>query len=187
MLGPMSQPPDLSGPRWSPDRLWWWDGQKWLPANQPTQVGYVPPPPPPVPPNAAGYRSPPSAAPAAPTYWVPPPSVPPPTPSPGLRVFLLVVLIVNALITGLLAFGAVIAVINGATDTGQLVFLLVLLIIFALSLAATIGVFRRSPWARVAAIAAGVAVSLTCLGLVFGIPILIASARATLTRSSPPA
>jgi len=108
-------------------------------------------------------------------------------PSPGLRLFLLVVLIVAAVIFGLLTLFGVAGITGGATDTGSIVLFLVFLVVFALSLAATVGVAIRSRWARIAAIAAGIAVSLTCLGLVLGIPILVASARAPLNRTFPPA
>jgi hypothetical protein len=53
----------------------------------------------------------------------------------------------------------------------------------------SVGVARRAAWARVTAIIAGVAVSVTCLGLVLGIPIIIAAARAPLGAtlgSDPP-
>jgi cytochrome c biogenesis factor len=101
-------------------------------------------------------------------------------------VFLLVVLIVDALITGVFTLAGVIGVNGGSTDTSSIVLLLVFLVLFALSVAATIGVAMRSRWARIVAIAAGVAISLTCLGLVLGIPILVASARAPLTQRAAP-
>jgi MFS-type transporter involved in bile tolerance (Atg22 family) len=100
--------------------------------------------------------------------------------------FLLVVLIVTAVITGLFTLFGLFGVAGGATETASIVLLLVFVVLFALSVAATIGVAMRSRWARIVVIATGVAVSLTCLGLVLGIPILVASARAPLTRSSPP-
>src|SRR5260370_22653154 len=115
----MSQPPDQSTPRWSPDRLWWWDGDKWVPATQATPVGYGPPPPP-----APGYLAqPPSAG-----YWVPPPPVAIPPPSPGLRIFLLVVLIVTALITGLFSLAGVAATTQASTDIGSPAFLFAFLV-----------------------------------------------------------
>ena len=43
---------------------------------------------------------------------------------------------------------------------------------------ATIGVAIRAPWSRVVAILAGIGVSVTCVGLVIGIPILVTAARA---------
>jgi hypothetical protein len=59
-----------------------------------------------------------------------------------------------------------------------LVFFGIIAVLFLVSLTATIGVFARTSWARWAAIAAGIASSLTCLGLIIGIPILVAAARA---------
>jgi len=47
-----------------------------------------------------------------------------------------------------------------------------------LAVVALVGVGRRSSWARWVALAAGVAASMTCLGLVIGIPIIVAAARA---------
>ena len=44
------EPPDPSIPRWSPDRMWWWDGVRWVLANPavmappPRGYSYVPPP-----------------------------------------------------------------------------------------------------------------------------------------------
>jgi hypothetical protein len=108
-------------------------------------------------------------------------------PSPGLRIFLLVVLIVTSSIFGLFTLLGLLGTIGGATDTSSLGFYLVVTLLFGLSLAATIGVARRSRWARIVALATGVAVSLTCLGLVLGIPIIVASARAQYTKGSPPA
>jgi hypothetical protein len=101
-------------------------------------------------------------------------------------VFLLVVLIVTAVITGLFTLFGVLGVAGGATDTAPVVLLLTFVVLFALSVAATIGVATRSRWARIVAIAAGIAISLTCLGLVLGIPILVASARAPLTQRAAP-
>lgn len=179
----MQQPPDLSAPRWSPDRLYWWDGQRWVPASQvPQGPAYTSPPPPP-PPLAGGYWPP--APPPQPPLWTPPPPVPATAPAPGLRIFLLVVLIVTAVLTGLFTLVGVLGTIGAPTDTSGDAVLLVIALLFALSLAATIGVARRSRWARIAAIVTGVAVSLTCLGAVLGIPILVAAARAPLARSAP--
>src|SRR5712692_6920131 len=132
----MQQPPDLSAPRWSPDRLWWWDGRQWVPASGlPAAPTYTPPPPPPPPPGG-GYWPPPPQ----PALWTPPPPIPVAAPSPGLRIFLLVVLTVNSLITGVFALAGVLAVTSGSTDSSSIVFLIVVIVLFALSVAATIGV-----------------------------------------------
>jgi hypothetical protein len=119
--------------------------------------------------------------------------MPPPlviTPSPGLRVFLLVMLVIASVIWGLLTLFGILGVSQNATQSasfnsaqwndfyGGLVFFGIIAVLFLISLIATIGVFARTSWARWAAVAAGVASCLTCLGLIIGIPILVAAARA---------
>jgi hypothetical protein len=93
-----------------------------------------------------------------------------------------------AVASGLLTLVGTIAIFGGSTESGSLVLFAVVAILFGLSLAGTIGVARRSAWARVVAIIAGFAVSLTCIGLLFGIPILVSAFTApNLTRSPAPA
>jgi hypothetical protein len=119
--------------------------------------------------------------------------MPPPlviSPSPGLRLFLLVMLVIASVIWGLLTVFGILGVSQNATQSasfnstqwnefyGELVFFGLIVVLFLISLIATIGVFARTSWARWAAIAAGIASSLTCLGLIIGIPILVAAARA---------
>jgi len=103
-------------------------------------------------------------------------------PSPGLRPFLMVALAIDSALTGLLAlFGTIGEYQNfsdGQRDVGGVVLWLVFVVLFVLAVVALVGVGRRSSWARWVALAAGVAASLTCLGLVIGIPIIIAAARA---------
>jgi hypothetical protein len=123
-------------------------------------------------------------------YGMPPPSgygmpAPPPsymaialTPSPGLRIFLLVVLSIAGFLTGLASLFGVLGVAGGANSTGDILFFAAFVVLFAVSLLALVGAAIRARWSRWAAIAAGIALSLTCLGLVLGIPILIAAARA---------
>ncbi|TMG14229.1 MAG: hypothetical protein E6I06_01510 [Chloroflexi bacterium] len=169
------QPPDRATPRWSPDLLWWWDGARWVPASQ------APLPPPPAAPP--GYYS-----------YVPPPASAGWAPSPGLRTFLLVFLGLDAGLTGLLSLfgtlGEIQNISQGATQdpsfaTG-IIFWLVFLALFGLAILAIVGVARRSPWARWVALADGIVISLTCLGLVLGIPIIVAAARAPLGRPASP-
>ena len=112
------------------------------------------------------------------------------TPSPGLRVFLLVVLLIASVIWGLFTVFGILGVSQNAMHSatfnstqwndfyGGLVFFGIIAVLFAISLVATIGAFARTSWARWAAIAAGIANCLTCLGLIIGIPILVAAARA---------
>jgi hypothetical protein len=177
--------------QWSPDRLWWWDGQKWVPAPQ------APPPPPPTyapqlpPPHAYWPQQPQPASlplPPPPAYWQQSAPTDFLAPAPGLRIFLLVFLVLTAVVSGLFMSAGALAISSGSTDSGSLIFLSIFVVLFGLSLAATIGVARRSPWSRVVAILAGVAVSLTCLGMVLGIPILVAAIRAPglSRRSAPP-
>lgn len=61
-------------------------------------------------------------------------------------------------------------------------------LLFGLLIASTIGVVRRSGiWARVVTIVAGAALCLTCAGVVLGIPIIVAGARAPMTKPAPSA
>lgn len=123
------------------------------------------------PPAPPGYLPPP------PGYWLPPQPVPL-APSPGLRIFLLVVLGVSTAVTGSFALLGVFGVASGPTSPGDVALAMAFVLLLAATVIALVGVSVRAPWSRVAAIVAGVAVSLTCLGLVLGIPILVAAARA---------
>jgi hypothetical protein len=158
-------PQDRLAPRWSPDGFWWWDGARWVPAAQ------APMPPPP------------SFAP----YGQPPPFEL--KPSPGLRPFLIVVLAIDTVLTALLAlFGTIGEVQNlgqGSDDAGGIVLWIVFVVLFVLAAAGLAGVILRTAWARWVAIAAGVAACLTCLGLVLGIPIVVAAARAPIRKPAP--
>jgi hypothetical protein len=128
-------------------------------------------------------------APPAPTYWTPPPGyamqpnfqMPPPIdlrPSPGLRIVLLTALAIAMLLTGLFSMFGVLGVAGGARSSGEIGLMAFFVVLFAVSTLALVGVAIRAAWSRWAAIAAGIAVSLTCLGLVLGIPIIITAARA---------
>lgn len=151
--------------------MWWWDGAKWVPASQAPV-----PPPPPAPP---GY------------YYMPPPPGAGWAPSPGLRTFLLVFLGLDAGLTGLMTLFGTLAVIQGASQgentASGVIFWLIFAALFGLAILAIVGVARRSPWARWVALAAGIVISLTCLGLVIGIPIIVAAARAPLGKPPPSA
>jgi hypothetical protein len=157
---------DPSAPRWSPDGFWWWDGVSWVPAAQ------APMPPPP---GAAPYYQP------APPFEL--------KPSPGLRPFLIVFLAIDAVLFGLLTiFGALGVSQNystGQADAGQLALLAAFGVPFVLAVVALVGVVRRTAWARWVALAAGIGVSLTCLGSVIGIPIIVAATRAPIRRTAP--
>jgi hypothetical protein len=145
------QLPPSTPPQWSADGQWWWDGFQWRPRSE-------------------------SMAQPAPAFSMPPPI--PITPSPGLRIFLLVVLGLDAGISGLFALFGVLGVAAGANSSGGIAFAAVSVVLLGISATALVGVAVRASWSRLAAIAAGVAVSLTCLGLVLGIPIVVAAWRA---------
>ena len=142
--------------------MWWWDGANWMPATQ------------------APVRQQPTVPPSY--YTVPPPATYGWKPSPGLRPFLIVFLVIQSVLFGLFTLAGVAAVVGGPTDAGSLVFLFVGAVLFALPAVALVGVFLRSAWARWVALASGIAVTLTCLGSVVGIPIIIAAARAPLGK-----
>ena len=157
--------------------MWWWDGAKWVPANQ------------------APVPQPPQGPPTYYHYSVPPPATYGWAPSPGLRTFLLVFLGLDAGLTGLLSlFGTLGEVQNLSQGSARedpnfaagIIFWLVFVALFGLAIVAIVGVARRSPWARWVALADGIVISLTCLGLVLGIPIIVAAARAPLGRPASP-
>lgn len=157
----MQQPPDRAAPRFSPDGMWWWDGVRWVPASQSPVRPTVPP----------SY------------YAVPPPATSGWKASPGLRPFLIVFLILQALVFGLFTIAGIAAIAQGSTDPGSIVFELVLSVLFVLPAVALVGVLLRTLWARWVALASGIAVSLTCLGAVLGIPIVVSAARAPLGKT----
>lgn len=126
------------------------------------QMGYLPPP----------------------GYWVPPqPS--PWAPSPGLRIFLMVVLSLAIVPTGLFSLFGVLGVAGGANSPSDILFWSLFIVLLALSILALVGVAIRARWSRVVSIVTGVALSLTCVGLVLGIPILVASLRAPDLTGTP--
>lgn len=161
----MQAPPGSSGPQLSPDGNYWWDGRQWV-AMHPYQPQWQ----------------------AAPPYQLP-------APSPGLRPFLMVVLVISDILTGLLAAAGLLALLQyfgvigpESEPTDPSVFALIgfFFLLFALLLGATVGVARRSgTWARVVTIVAGVALCFTCLGIVLGIPIIVAGARAPMSKPAP--
>lgn len=167
----MSQQPPP--PQFSPDGLFWWDGVKWVPRpgvpavapqpqpQPPPSFYYSPVPPPPPPPGRIPGVSP---------YWYT-------KPSPGLRIVLIVALAIELILAGLLSFAFIIAAASGGQDAFSYGLGALCLIVFVVSGAALIGAILRAPWARWVAIAAGILVSWTCIGLVLGIPIFVTAGR----------
>jgi len=112
--------------------MWWWDGAKWVPANQ----APVPQPP----------QGPPSYY-----YSIPPPATSGWAPSPGLRTFLLVFLGLDAGLTGMLSlFGTLGEVQNLSQASARedpnfvagIIFWLVFVALFGLAIVAIV---RRCP------------------------------------------
>src|SRR5258708_4269849 len=144
--------------------MWWWDGRQWIPATQ----APIPPP----------------------HFGMPPPILL--APSPGLRAFLLVVLVIASVIWGLLTVFGILGESQNFSS-GQwndfhsgLVFFGIIAVLFLISLIATVGVFARTSWARWAAIPAGLAVCFAGLGLILRIPIPLAAAPPPRLPTNPP-
>ncbi|TMD92486.1 MAG: hypothetical protein E6I73_02205 [Chloroflexi bacterium] len=160
----MQQPPG-GATQWSADGKWWWDGTRWLP-----QEAFMAR-------QLQGYGQQPVAYGPPPMYGLPGTYL---APSTGMRTFLLIMLALSTVFTGLLALFGLIGETSPTNDSGTtgVVLFIAFLVMFAVSAIALIGVANRASWSRVAAFAAGGVVSLSCLGLVLGIPIIIAAARA---------
>jgi hypothetical protein len=103
----------------------------------------------------------------------------------GLRILLLVLFAVVGMITGLFSFFELLGISNGFTSPGAITFAAVVLFLCGASLLAFGGIAIRASWARPIALVAGTAISFTCVGMVLGIPILIAASRANLSRPRP--
>ena len=74
---------------------------------------------------------------------------------------------------------------DATPEAGEYILIAVFVALFAITLGATVGVLIRARWARWVALVAGAALSLTCLGMVLGIPILVAAARAPIKKEAP--
>jgi hypothetical protein len=79
-----------------------------------------------------------------------------------------------------IVYGAILAGRPGDQSLvlGSAIFLLVGLLMFFPSLIALVGVVRHSGWARAMSIVAGAAFCLSCVGIVFGVPVIIGAAMA---------
>ena len=105
-------------------------------------------------------------------------------PSRGLRTFLIVVLAIDVAATGFMSLFGLLGVAGGSNSPSGDVLWLVFVVLLALAVVALVAVIARASWARWVALAAGIAVCFTCLGLVIGIPIIVAAARAPLGRAA---
>ncbi|HZK72509.1 MAG TPA: hypothetical protein VFD88_00725 [Clostridia bacterium] len=118
-------------------------------------------------------------------FQMPPPVVV--QPSPGLRIVLIVSLCLAAVLTALATlvaiFGTVSDSSSGISISGDIVFLVIALAMFVVTVLALVGSVIRASWSRWVAIVAGIVLTLTCIGALVGIPILVTAARAPhLTR-----
>ena len=153
----MLQPDDPGVPQASEDHAWWWNGARWLPA---------------------GPQPPPSAIASQP--GLPPP--PPVAPGRALRIVVLVALALVAVpdaffvLTGTVAESQMWS--GGQQDVEGLLFLLGFVAILVLAVLGFVGMWMRTNWGRWVAFAAGIGATLTCVGALLGILIIVGALRA---------
>ncbi len=156
-------PPNPQPPQFSPDGLYWWDGVRWVP--RPGVPAVAQPPAYPPPPYLPGY-----SGGGTPSFL---------KPSPGLRIVLIVALSLEALLTGFVTLAFILGTAQQPnSDVFGYLLGFAFLAMFVLSGLALLGVSLRTAWSRWAAIAAGILISWTCVGLVIGIPVVVTAARA---------
>ena len=121
------------------------------------------PQPPPPPPYSGGYSG------GTPSYL---------KPSPGLRIVLMVALVMDVGLTGTLTLIFLTTAL--ATERTAIDFILAFAFaaLFGLAVAALVGVAIRAVWSRWLALASGILISFTVVGLLVGLPILVTAARA---------
>jgi hypothetical protein len=154
----VSQPP----PQFSPDGLYWWDGVRWVPrpgvpAVAPAPAYAQPPPPPPY--SGGG----------TPSYL---------KPSPGLRIVLLIALVMDVGLTGTLTLIFLTTALQTERTAIDFILAFAFAALFGLAVAALVGVAIRAVWSRWLALASGILISFTVVGLLVGLPILVTAARA---------
>lgn len=160
----MQQPPgNPPPPQFSPDGLYWWDGVRWMPRAA-------------VPPAAPPYAHPPPTA--TPGYWSSGGTPSFLRPSPGLRIVLLVVLVLDVGYTGLLTLTLLTAAVQPGGTALDFIITFAFAALFGLAVAALIGVAIRATWSRWLALASGILISWTVIGLLLGVPIVVTAARA---------
>jgi len=162
----MQQPPSPPPPQYSPDGLYWWDGVRWMPRPGVPAVAPAPayPQPPPPPPYSAGY-----SGGGTPSYL---------KPSPGLRIVLLIALVMDVGLTGTLTLIFLTTALQTERTAIDFILTFAFAALFGLAVAALVGVAIRAVWSRWLAIASGILISFTVVGLLVGLPILVTAARA---------
>jgi zinc protease len=95
----------------------------------------------------------------------------------SLRRWLLAMLIIPDVLVGIYAIFGLVAVAGGETDAASVALSIFFATVFAISMAATVGVVTQARWARAVSIIAALGISFTVVGLVVGIPIWILASR----------
>jgi hypothetical protein len=159
----MQPPPNPPPPQFSPDGLYWWDGFRWVPRPGVPAVAQPPAysPPPYVPVYSIGG--------GLPSFL---------RPSPGLRIVLLIALVLDVGLTGLLTLIFLTAALQTERTASAFILTFAFAALFGLAVAALTGVAVRATWSRWLAIASGILISWTVVGLLLGVPILVTAARA---------
>jgi hypothetical protein len=84
----------------------------------------------------------------------------------------------SVLILGVFVLAGLLAFAGGANGVSDYTFTAAVAVLLAAVVVALVGVAIRASWSRIAALLAGLALSMTCFGLLLGIPILVAAWRA---------
>jgi FtsH-binding integral membrane protein len=99
-------------------------------------------------------------------------------PSPGLRIVLLVALALDVGLTGLLMLTFLIASLQPDGSAFDFTITFAFAVLFGLAVTSLVGVAIRATWSRWLAIASGILISWTVIGLLLGVPIVVTAARA---------
>ena len=99
-------------------------------------------------------------------------------PSPGLRIVLLVALGLDVGLTGSLLLIFLFGALQPERTAFDFILAFAFAALFGLAVAALVGVAIRAVWSRWLAIASGILISWTVVGLLVGVPIVVTAARA---------
>jgi FtsH-binding integral membrane protein len=91
---------------------------------------------------------------------------------------LLIALVLDVGLTGLLTLIFLTAALQTERTASAFILTFAFAALFGLAVAALIGVAVRATWSRWLAIASGILISWTVVGLLLGVPILVTAARA---------
>jgi hypothetical protein len=99
-------------------------------------------------------------------------------------VVLLVFLAVSIALNGFMSVMGTIGVTGGNTTPTSIFLWLAFIFLFVISAAGLLGVVMKRAWGRWVALAAGIALSVTLVGAVVGVPIIVAAARTPIDRAA---